>query len=144
MSALHSAWRWPVAGLLLLIAAVHIPLVSEHLEEARYVGVLFILLSLVCVVLAFALVLRDTRRVWLASGLVGVSALAAFLVSRTVGLPEMADDIGNWTEPLGYPAIAAEVLVAVIATWSSTRTPSAAHRATRRNNQVSRWPASGS
>jgi hypothetical protein len=30
-----------------------------------------------------------------------VGAIVAFVISRTVGLARGADDIGNWTEPLG-------------------------------------------
>lgn len=115
MTPLHSPWRWPAAALLLLTAAVHVPLVAEHLEEAPYVGVLFVLLVVACTLLAGALVFADASSVWAASGVVCVLALTAFLASRTVGLPQLGDDVGNWTEPLGYPAVAAEALCAAVA-----------------------------
>jgi hypothetical protein len=41
--------------------------------------------------------------------------LIAFLASRTIGLPQIEDDIGNWSEPLGLPAIAAEATMVVLA-----------------------------
>ncbi|NYD42841.1 hypothetical protein [Nocardioides panaciterrulae] len=110
MIALHSPWRWAVASLLLIDAAVHVPLIGEHLEEAPYIGVLFIVLAAACVLLAAVVVLVDSPLVWLGCGMSSLLALAAFLLSRTVGLPEIGDDVGNWGEPLGYPAIAAEVL----------------------------------
>jgi hypothetical protein len=34
-----------------------------------------------------------------------LSAIAAFVISRTVGLPQGTDDIGNWTEPLGMTSL---------------------------------------
>lgn len=34
--------------------------------------------------------------------------MAAFVVSRTVGLPGGADDIGNWSEPLGLASLFVE------------------------------------
>ena len=35
-------------------------------------------------------------------------AIVAFVLSRTVGLPQGADDIGNWTEPLGMASLFVE------------------------------------
>src|SRR5689334_8267602 len=99
----HSPWRWPAALLLLVTAGVHVPLIPEHLEEAPYVGWLFVALTVVSVVLAVVLVRRDTSLAWLACGVVTTLAVLAFLASRTVGLPELSDDIGNWSEPLGVP-----------------------------------------
>ena len=116
MTRLHSAWRCPAAALLLLNAAVHVLLIRGHLEEAPYIGVLFILLSAACIALCAAVMIVDTAAIWATIGVVSVLALAAFLISRTVGLPQIGDDIGNWTEPLGYPAVAAEALSAVVAT----------------------------
>jgi hypothetical protein len=112
---LRSPLRWACALTLLVTAGAHVPLVPEHLEEAPYVGVLFILLAVVSTALAIAVLLRDMPLVWLASGAVTLAALVAFLVSRTVGLPEIGDDIGNWTEPLGYPALAAELVTVLLA-----------------------------
>jgi hypothetical protein len=43
-----------------------------------------------------------------------------FLASRTVGLPQIGDDVGNWTEPLGFPAVLSEVLMVALA-WVHLR-----------------------
>jgi hypothetical protein len=107
--------KWVASFLLLVAAATHIPLIPEHLEEAPYVGWGFILLSVVCIVLAVAIVLVDNPGVWLLSGAVCLAAVVAFLASRTVGLPQIGDDVGNWSEPLGIPAVAAELLMAALA-----------------------------
>jgi hypothetical protein len=107
---LHSPLRWTAAVLLLATAATHIPLVPEHLVEAPYVGMLFVALSAASLALAVLVVLVDTPLVWAATGTMTLLAVIAFLVSRTVGLPMIGDDIGNWTEPLGLPALAAETL----------------------------------
>ncbi len=124
---LDSPWRWAGAVLLLVTAGTHVPLVPEHLEEAPYVGVLFIALAVVSVALAALLVLHDTPLVWAVSGAVTALAALAFLLSRTVGLPQIGDDIGNWTEPLGFPALTAEVLTTVtgllVLSRRSARTP---------------------
>ncbi len=65
--------------------------------------------------LAVAIVLVDNPGVWIISGAVCLAAVVAFLASRTVGLPEIGDDVGDWTEPLGIPAVASEVLLVVLA-----------------------------
>ena len=72
-------------------------------------------LALACVLLAAALLVADAPVMWVLGGGLSVLALAAFLASRTVGLPEIRDDVGNWTEPLGYPTVASEVLCAAVA-----------------------------
>jgi hypothetical protein len=122
-SVLRSPLRWPAAALLLVVAAVHVQMVPEHLEEAPYVGVLFLALSAVSVALAAVLTRWDTPVVWVATGGVMLLALVAFLASRTVGLPQLGDDVGNWSEPLGFPALAAETMaIAVAAAVLSHRT----------------------
>lgn len=120
---LSSPLRWAASVLLLVTAATHIPLVPEHLAEAPYVGVLFIALSAVSIVLAFLVVVADTPAVWAATGVVTLLAVVAFFVSRTVGMPQIGDDIGNWTEPLGFPAVAAEALAALAAGAALRRHP---------------------
>ena len=107
--------QWLASLLLFVAAGTHIPLIHEHLEEAPYVGILFIALSVVCIGLGVAILFLDRPGVWLLSAAVCLAAVVAFLASRTVGLPQIGDDIGNWTEPLGFPAVAAEALLPLLA-----------------------------
>lgn len=104
----RSSLRLPAAVLLLLGAAAHAPLIEMHMMEAPYVGWLFLVLTIVLVELGALVALYDVGVVYLVSLLVTVLALAAYLVSRSVGMPEIHDDIGNWAEPLGLLAITAE------------------------------------
>lgn len=118
--SLHSRWR-PVVGVLLLItAAVHLYLAPEHLREAPYIGALFIALAAACLISAALLALRDAAAVWWATALVNALAVLAYVLSRSVGLPQIGDDIGNWTEPLGLTAISAEVLTVAAALLATT------------------------
>ena len=107
--------RWGAAALLLVAAAAHVPLVQEHLHEAPYVGWAFLLLSIACVVLAVWVVRSDRTDAWILIGAVALAALVGYLASRTIGLPEIGDDVGNWTEPLSYPAVTAELFLVVLA-----------------------------
>jgi len=107
--------QWCASFLLLIAAGAHVPLIQDHLEEAPYVGWLFIALTIICVALAVLIVVVDHPSVWVIAGLTCLAAAVAFLASRTIGLPQIGDDVGNWTEPLGLPALASEVLMALLA-----------------------------
>ncbi|MEU8964203.1 hypothetical protein AB0C89_21210 [Streptomyces sp. NPDC048491] len=112
---LHHPLRFPAALLLAIAGAVHIPVIPQHLQEAPYIGALFIVLTAVCLGLALGLPGYDSTTLWAASGLVTAATVLAYALSRTVGLPQIGDDVGNWTDPLGLAAIASEGLTAALA-----------------------------
>jgi hypothetical protein len=110
-------------------AAAHVPITGEHLREAPYIGIGFVALEIACLALAVLFVLRERRAVWLAAALVGGAAVAAYALSRSVALPQVADDLGDWANPLGMVAVAAESLLTVVAaTVLLTRSPRPATR----------------
>jgi hypothetical protein len=109
-SALRSELRWPAAALLAEIAAIHIVLVPAHLREAPYAGALFIALSAASLALAAVIIVSDHPMGWLAACGLAASAIFAYLVSRSVGLPMMSDDVGDWVNPLGVGALCAEAI----------------------------------
>ena len=111
----RSRLRLPTAAAALVGAAAHVPVTGEHLRVATYIGVLFIVLEVALVCLAVLLVVADRPEVWAASVVVPVLAIAAYVASRSVGLPQIGDDVGRWTEPLGVVAVAAEAVMALFA-----------------------------
>jgi hypothetical protein len=108
-----SSWRWPAAAALSATAAIHMTLVPEHLREAPYAGALFIALSAAALATAILLSATDRELVWLAAGAISLGALVAYSVSRSIGLPSMSDDIGDWANPLGLAAVACETLTLI-------------------------------
>ena len=133
--AVGSPFRYIGASACLTAAAVHLAITEDHLHEATYIGVLFILLSVALCVGAALLVSRDERWVWRAAGITCGLAVAAYLWSRAIGLPKINDDIGRWTEPLGIVALLTEGLVVLLAwaalsgrdrDWSLARSPAGA------------------
>src|SRR5690242_18154157 len=108
-----SLWRWPAAAALSATAAIHMTLVPEHLHEAPYAGALFIALSAAAMAIAMVLSATDHDLVWLAAIAISLGALGAYFLSRSVGLPSMSDDIGDWANPLGVAAVACEALTLV-------------------------------
>lgn len=114
---LDARLRSPAAVALVVTGAVHIPPAPEHLHEAPYVGVLFIGLAVACAGLALMLARRDSAGVWSVVTLVAAAAAFAYVVSRTVGLPQLHDDIGDWSDPLGAVALTTETAAAAIGTY---------------------------
>ena len=121
-----SAWRWPAAAALAATAAIHMTLVPEHLHEAPYAGGLFIALSVAALAAALLLSATDHELVWLCAGAISTGAIVAYFLSRSVGLPSMSDDIGDWTNPLGLAAVACETLVLI--SWIARSAPRTAGR----------------
>lgn len=111
--AARSCWRGLGAVGAAGAAVAHVPVIEEHLHEAPYIGVGFALLAIAGFLLACLLLTADTPRVWIATAAVAAVALAGYMASRSVGLPQIHDDIGNWTDPLGLLAISAEALMLV-------------------------------
>lgn len=107
----RSRWRLPAAFGALTEAVGHIPVTQDHLIEAPYIGVGFILLTVAGLLLAQLLLLADTAAVWIWTAIVSGAAVLGYLLSRTVGLPQIRDDIGNWGEPLGIVCLAAEAVM---------------------------------
>jgi hypothetical protein len=121
-----------MAALLAEVAAVHIALVPAHLREAPYAGVLFIALSAASLTLCVVMIVRDHPLAWAAAGGLTASAIAAYAVSRSIGLPLMADDIGDWVSPLGIGALCAEAIALALALSVLSRRRPVAQPAGRR------------
>lgn len=117
--------RWAAAASLTTTAAVHTALAPSHLREAPYAGALFIVLSATALTIALALVRSDHELVWMAAALVSMAALLAYAASRSVGLPSLADDVGDWLNPLGIVAIVSEAATALISLRRLAATASA-------------------
>lgn len=117
----RSRWRLPAVLAAFAEAVGHIPVTQEHLTEAPYIGVGFILLTVAGFILAQLLLLADTTAVWIWTAIVSAAAVLGYLLSRTVGLPQIRDDIGNWGEPLGNVCLVAEavMLAAAFMQWRS-------------------------
>ena len=110
---LRSPLRWLVVTAAAGAAAAHIPVIAPHLEEAPYMGVLFILLTLACLILAIAAIWYDAAVVYLAAATICGLTIIGYAATRLVAFPMLADDVGNWLEPLGVVSIIAETIVVV-------------------------------
>lgn len=104
-----------LVGAALVAAVAHVPVTPEHLREAPYTGVLFVLLTGSCLLLAVALTIVDRPALYVAAAVECGSAIAGYVLTRLVAFPEVAADVGNWLEPLGVVSVLAEAVVVIAA-----------------------------
>ena len=108
---MRSTLRWLMATAAVSAGAAHIPVIPPHLKEAPYMGVLFILLTIACIALAMAAITYDEPLVYLAAATICGLTIIGYAATRLVAFPMLADDVGNWLEPLGVVSIVAETAV---------------------------------
>jgi hypothetical protein len=112
------------------VALIHVLDAPDTFSAAPYKGWLYVGLIAGCLATAAALVRSSDVRAWAAALLFPAGALLAFVISRTVGLPAGADDIGNWAEPLGLASLFVEsTLIALAAAVLQERLGSLTSRA---------------
>jgi hypothetical protein len=116
--------RWVVIALLFVASAAHLPVIPEHLEEAPYMGVLFIAFTLAAFGVATGMAASPSRSWYLMTIGLCTAAVAAYVATRLVAFPQLADDVGAWTEPLGIVSICAES-AAVVLSVLAVRHPAA-------------------
>jgi hypothetical protein len=119
--------RFSAALMLAAEIAIHVYLAPDHLAELPYIGVGFVVASVLCAV-ALLLVLCERRAGWLLGTALCVGMAGVFVVSRVVGLPDYHEawtsdsSLGLWSllPEAGFVALAwlrwrSSELVAVLA-----------------------------
>jgi hypothetical protein len=96
-------------------------------------GWMYIGLMVGCLTIAAVLARGGFREAWAAAVVLPASAIAGFVLTRTIGLPQAHGDVGNWSEPLGLAALFTEGAVIAVAghalatlrpaRWLERRTP---------------------
>ncbi len=121
--ARRSPYRWPLAAAALVAAAAHVPVIPPHLDEAPYMGALFTVLTVACAAVAVAALVRDSTVVHALALLTCGLAVAGYVATRVVPFPMLADDVGNWLEPLGVVSVLSELVVVGAAARALGRRP---------------------
>ena len=89
-------------------ALIHLLDLPGQLSETPYIFFLFLALMIASVALAGLLIGTGDERVWAAATVLPALAIVAYVLSRTSGLPQFTDDIGNWSDPLGMASLFVE------------------------------------
>jgi predicted membrane channel-forming protein YqfA (hemolysin III family) len=101
-----------IAGLAATVA-IHTTELSGKIEETQYLGFGYLLLIAASIVSIVMISQRDERG-WILGGLACAATLVGFVLTRTTGLPNASDDVGNWSEPIAVWSWFAEGIVVVL------------------------------
>ncbi|MDX6196987.1 MAG: hypothetical protein QOJ79_138 [Actinomycetota bacterium] len=99
---------------LLVTGLMHALLAPSHYRDVPYLGIGFALFAVASVALAVVLDRAPSRRAWDAAVVMCAAGVATLLVSRTVGLPGHAHDIGYWRDPAAAVCLVSELLVVAV------------------------------
>ena len=113
--------RFVVSAGALLVAVAHILVTPEHLEEVPYLGILFVLLTIACSAIAIVVLVHDASLVYAVAGGICAATILGYVATRLVAFPMLADDVGNWWEPLGVVSVISEGVVVVAALMALSR-----------------------
>jgi len=97
------------------IAVIHAVDSVGKWSETRYMFWMYMALIAGALATAASVLFTRSRAALLAAAGVAASAFAGYVLSRTTGLPNATDDIGNWTEPLGLASLVVEGCVVAVA-----------------------------
>ena len=106
---------------ILVTGAIHLKLAPDAWGDAHYKGILFALNGLGAIVAALGIGLGARSWGWGLGLLIAAGSIAAYIASRTVGLPGLPAEPDAWLEPLGVASLVAEGLFTALAIWASTR-----------------------
>jgi hypothetical protein len=113
------------------VALIHLLELQGKLQEVPYLGVGYMALIGTAVIAGALLVHSNSRVGWMLAGGAALGTIVGFILTRTVGLPQSTDDIGNWLEPMGLASLFVEAIVVGVAayalgTMNSLRNPAVA------------------
>src|SRR3954467_10887344 len=97
--------RATVAVGLAAIGVIHLLDSIGKYGETRYLFWMYVALIVGCIAVAGLVLFTRARGAFLAAAALAGSALLGYVLSRTTGLPNATDDVGNWTEPLGLASL---------------------------------------
>jgi hypothetical protein len=112
---------------LLGIGLIHLIDSIGKYSETRYLFWMYVALIVGTIVVAGALLHRETRAAWAGAALLAGSTLAGYVLSRTTGLPSATGDVGNWTEPIGLASMFVEGCLVALAGYRLVTLPGAEH-----------------
>jgi hypothetical protein len=97
------------------IAVIHAVDGVGKWAEVRYMFWMYMALIVAALATAAAVLFTRSRLALVAAAGIAASAFAGYVLSRTTGLPNAMDDVGNWTEPLGLASLVVEGCVVAVA-----------------------------
>jgi hypothetical protein len=87
------------------VALIHLLDLPGQLSETPYMFFLYLALMVSSLALAGVLIGTSDARAWAAAIILSALVIVGYVLSRTTGLPQSSDDVGNWSEPLGMASL---------------------------------------
>jgi hypothetical protein len=100
------------------VALIHILEVQHKYQEVPYLGIGYVALIVASVIAGALLIHSNSRLGWALAGTAALATIIGFTLTRTVGLPQSNDDIGNWLEPMGLASLFVEAIVVGVAAYA--------------------------
>ena len=96
----NELYRASGAIIILVTGLIHLYDAPGEYQEALYMGILFIVFTLLSIVAAIGILRDQLIWGWLLGALLSLGAIVGYLLSRTIGLPLM--EVEDWGPPLAY------------------------------------------
>lgn len=104
------ARRAVVAALLIAAAAVHIPVITDYLGPVTWAGVMLTIVAVAAVSLAITLLTVDRPGMLLAAAVMGAIAMAVYILTWILAVPQLGDSMGGWTAVWGIAILVLDSL----------------------------------
>ncbi|KPV53002.1 hypothetical protein SE17_12170, partial [Kouleothrix aurantiaca] len=105
---------WLGIALILVTGLVHFIDAPDAFEEVTYKGLLFVANGIGAIVAAYG-IWKNERWGWALGLVIAAASFAAYVASRTVGLPQLPAEPDEWLEPPGVVSLVAEGLFTILA-----------------------------
>jgi hypothetical protein len=99
------------------IALIHLLDAVSKYGETRYIFFLYIVLMASTLTAAAVLLRVDSRSAWSLAVVATAATLIAYVLSRTTGLPQASQDIGNWSDSLGLASVFVEACTLLLSAY---------------------------
>jgi MFS family permease len=128
---------------LVTLAMIHVVDLPGTLGPLPLIGIGYIGIIVAAVAIGGMMIARSHRLVWAAAGGLAASAMAGYVLTRTVnGFLGDHSDFGNWHCSLGLAALSVETVLILLAAWQArsrtTRIAPPPRPAVRRTPEYSR------
>jgi len=114
------------------IALIHFLDVFSQFEQAPYLGGMYVVLMVACLLAVGLMLTGRARPAWVLAAAAAIGPLVFYTLSRTTGLPGSNGDIGNWEEPLGLASLFVEGSLVLLSAWALSALRPVASRERRR------------
>lgn len=115
------AWRATIAALLTAAAAALLPVIANYLGRVTWAGVALGIIAVAAVLLAIALLVVDRPGMLLAAAAMGALAMAVYIVTWVLAVPQLGGVGRGWTAVWGIAALVLDSLTVRVAIFTLRR-----------------------